>query len=122
MPIDHRHRCIFVHVPRTAGSSIEEALLGLDTTGPARDVSDETALFGLIPPDVRARRKIDGSYREWQHLPADELRRIATADYPTPAERPANSQLDCAKLERTFGLRLPAWQDGVAECVARLLG
>lgn len=46
---------------------------------------------------------------------------IASADYPTAAQRPANSQLDCGKLERTFGLRLPAWQEGVAECVDRLL-
>lgn len=75
MPIRRRHRCIFVHVPRTAGSSIEEALLGLDTTGPARDVSNEEALFGLIPADVRARRNIAASHREWQHLPADEMRR-----------------------------------------------
>ena len=33
----------------------------------------------------------------------------------------ANSQLDRAKLERTFALRLPAWQEGVAECVERLV-
>jgi dTDP-4-dehydrorhamnose reductase len=46
---------------------------------------------------------------------------IGSADYPTPAARPANSQLDCTKLERTFGLRLPAWQDGVGECVERLV-
>jgi dTDP-4-dehydrorhamnose reductase len=53
--------------------------------------------------------------------PAAEVRPIASADYPTPAQRPANSQLDCAKLERTFGVRLPAWQEGVAECVERLV-
>lgn len=29
--ICHRHRCIFVHIPRTAGTSIEVALLGTDT-------------------------------------------------------------------------------------------
>jgi dTDP-4-dehydrorhamnose reductase len=46
---------------------------------------------------------------------------IASADYPTPAQRPANSQLDCGKLERTFGLRLPDWRVGVGECVERLL-
>src|ERR1700687_3752794 len=32
----------------------------------------------------------------------------------------ANSQLDRAKLERTLGLRLPAWQEGVGECLQRL--
>jgi dTDP-4-dehydrorhamnose reductase len=53
--------------------------------------------------------------------PSAEVEPIRSADYPTPAQRPANSQLDCAKLERTFGLRLPAWQEGVAECVERLV-
>ena len=45
---------------------------------------------------------------------------ITTAEYPTPAKRPANSCLDCGKLERTFGVRLPPWQQGVAECIAEL--
>ena len=45
---------------------------------------------------------------------------ITTADYPTPARRPANSCLDCSKLERAFGLRLPPWQQGLGECVAEL--
>jgi len=48
------------------------------------------------------------------------LEPIASADYPTQAPRPKNSELDCAKFQRTFGLRLPAWQQGVADCVARL--
>jgi dTDP-4-dehydrorhamnose reductase len=45
---------------------------------------------------------------------------ITTADYPTPARRPPNSRLDCSKLERTFGVRLPPWQRGVEECIAQL--
>jgi dTDP-4-dehydrorhamnose reductase len=45
---------------------------------------------------------------------------ITTADYPLPAKRPANSRLDCSKLARTFGVRLPSWQQGVQECIARL--
>lgn len=53
--------------------------------------------------------------------PQAEVEPIPSVDYPTPAARLANSQLDCAKLERTFGLRLPAWQQGVAECVERLV-
>ena len=42
---------------------------------------------------------------------------IPTADYPTPAARPANSQLDCGKLETTFGLRLPDWQAALDLCL-----
>ena len=45
---------------------------------------------------------------------------ITTADYPTPARRPANSCLDCGKLERVFGVRLPSWQQGLAECLGEL--
>ena len=47
---------------------------------------------------------------------------ISTAQYPTAAKRPANSCLSCEKLQRVFGVRLPAWQDGVAECMAGLAG
>ena len=46
---------------------------------------------------------------------------IKSADYPTPAQRPTNSQLDCSKLESAFGIKLPPWQVGVAECVERLV-
>ncbi len=53
--------------------------------------------------------------------PTAEVEPIRSADYPTPAQRPMNSQLDCSKLERTFGVRLPTWQEGVAACVERLV-
>lgn len=35
---------------------------------------------------------------------------IATSEYPTPARRPANSRLDCTRLENDFGLQMPDWQ------------
>ncbi|HEX3448147.1 MAG TPA: sugar nucleotide-binding protein, partial [Isosphaeraceae bacterium] len=38
---------------------------------------------------------------------------ITTADYPTPARRPANSRLSTAKLRETFALTLPDWSVGV---------
>lgn len=52
--------------------------------------------------------------------PSADVVPATTADYPTLALRPANSRLDCGKLARDFGLTLPAWEQGVAECVARL--
>jgi dTDP-4-dehydrorhamnose reductase len=39
-----------------------------------------------------------------------EVEGITTAEYPTPAKRPAYSGLDCAKLQKTFGLQLPHWE------------
>jgi dTDP-4-dehydrorhamnose reductase len=38
------------------------------------------------------------------------VEQITTPEYPTPAKRPANSVLDCGKLQKTFGLRLPDWE------------
>ncbi len=49
------------------------------------------------------------------------VKRIATADYPTPARRPANSRLDNEKLARVYGLKLPEWRQSAAGCCARLL-
>jgi len=53
--------------------------------------------------------------------PIAEVEPIVSTDYPTPAQRPANSQLDCSKLDRAYGLRLPPWQEAVGECVQRIL-
>lgn len=53
--------------------------------------------------------------------PAARVRRIATADYPTPARRPANSRLGCARLAAVHGVRLPDWRSAVDDVVARLL-
>jgi dTDP-4-dehydrorhamnose reductase len=46
---------------------------------------------------------------------------ITTADYPTPAKRPANSRLDTSKLRETFGLHLPHWQEGVDHVLNQIL-
>ena len=39
---------------------------------------------------------------------------------PPGARRPGNARLDVAKLERTFGLRLPDWHLGVARVIAEI--
>jgi dTDP-4-dehydrorhamnose reductase len=45
---------------------------------------------------------------------------ITTADYPTPARRPANSRLNCAGLARDFGISRPDWQAGLADVLKEL--
>ena len=35
---------------------------------------------------------------------------VPSSTYPTKAVRPLNSRLDCDKLQRDFGLRLPSWR------------
>lgn len=54
-------------------------------------------------------------------LAPEAVRAITTAQYPTPARRPANSRLDTRKLQRTFGLHLPDWQEAVRSVVWQLV-
>lgn len=53
--------------------------------------------------------------------PSAKVNRIATADYPTPAKRPANSRLDCGKLAAIHGVRLPDWRSSAASVTGRLV-
>ena len=38
---------------------------------------------------------------------------ILTSEYPTPAKRPANSKLDCSKLETDFSIQPSDWKDAL---------
>ena len=40
---------------------------------------------------------------------------IATADYPTPAKRPANSRLDCSRIHAVFGIMPSDWQAALSD-------
>lgn len=48
-----------------------------------------------------------------QELKCTQINAIPTTEYPTPAPRPLNSRLNCAKLRNTFDLHLPHWEIGV---------
>jgi len=49
-----------------------------------------------------------------------EVVQIESAEYPTPARRPANSRLSNAKLSATFGVRPPHWREALALCLAEI--
>lgn len=45
---------------------------------------------------------------------------IPTADYPTPAQRPLNSRLDCTTTLTAFGLARPDWHAGLRDVLTDL--
>ena len=53
-------------------------------------------------------------------LKPEAIHAITTADYPTPARRPANSRLDCTRLETDFGLQMPDWHPYLARMLQLL--
>ena len=68
----------------------------------ARAIFSEAELYGLkIPSHIKS---------------------IATADYPTPAIRPAYSVLDCSKIESCFDVTRSNWRDGIKIVIDRLQG
>jgi len=48
----------------------------------------------------------------------EDVHPIRTEDYPLPAPRPKNSRLSTEKLERTFGMPLPPWQQSLPPVIA----
>jgi dTDP-4-dehydrorhamnose reductase len=49
-----------------------------------------------------------------------QIRPIPSTEYKTAARRPKNSRLDCARLERTFGVVLPQWRVALEQCMEAL--
>ena len=46
---------------------------------------------------------------------------IATEDYPLPAPRPRNSQMDSSSLTARFGLTMPQWHEAMKLCIDEAL-
>ncbi len=64
--------------------------------------SGHTSWHGFAKAIIDAMPEAERKCREVESIPSSE--------YPTPTKRPAYSVMSCAKLERTFGLRLPDWK------------
>lgn len=73
----------------------------------------ETSWWGLAEATVAEQASLTG------RRPA--VTAIATADYPTPAERPKNSRLDTSRFEDAFGISPRPWRDDLREVVRQLV-
>ena len=52
---------------------------------------------------------------------AKEVLAVASTSFVTAAVRPHNSRLDTSRLQSTFGLQLPSWQQGVNRMLTEIL-
>jgi dTDP-4-dehydrorhamnose reductase len=48
------------------------------------------------------------------------IKTITTAEYPTPAKRPANSRMNCDRLKEQFGWEMMDWRDSLPKVLAEL--
>ena len=105
------------HGAPTAAADLARAILDILTSPAASEAAGlyhvtaagETTWHGF------AAAIFAGWARRGYRVPA--LAAITTAEYPLPARRPMNSRLDCSKIERTFGIRLPHWEASLEVCL-----
>jgi dTDP-4-dehydrorhamnose reductase len=55
-------------------------------------------------------------------LKVKTIKRIPSAEYPTPATRPVNSCLETARIEKSYNIRLPDWRLSLGLCMDELSG
>jgi dTDP-4-dehydrorhamnose reductase len=98
---------------------------------PARWIADATAVAIARRPELSgtwhlaaggetswhgfASAIVEGAARRGLIAAAPRVEAIATAEFPTPARRPAYSVLDTARLAGDFGVSPAVWQDGLAQ-------
>lgn len=54
-------------------------------------------------------------------LKAPALEGVSATAWPSPAQRPQNSMLDCRLASETYGLALPDWRDALRRCLQDML-
>jgi dTDP-4-dehydrorhamnose reductase len=128
-----RGRNFLVTIRRLAAQRPELRIVADQTGTPNWAVALATATAGLVAQGLPALKDRAGLYHfsatgatTWHGFAqaivgsgsAPVVTPITTADFPTPARRPAYGVLDTALFRATFGFGLPAWPDSLAACLA----
>jgi dTDP-4-dehydrorhamnose reductase len=115
-----------------------------DQIGSPTSAGDIAAAIGAIVQQLNAGSRLWGTYHfagggavSWHGFaeaifelaapwnttgrgPPPLVEAITTADYPTPAQRPANSVLDCRRIGEVFGIVPRPWREALAEVIGEL--
>jgi dTDP-4-dehydrorhamnose reductase len=105
----------------TSAKSIANAVMGILQTDMADLVnlfakrggifnvvcSGETSFHGFAVAIV------DGLRSRGVKFAVENIIPIGTSEYPTKAQRPANSRLDLSRLKKDFGITMPSWQSAL---------
>ena len=127
-----RHGSNFLRTMLRLAGERDELRVVADQVGsptPAALIADVTAaILAQAPQDSGTWHLTAGGETSWHGFASAIVERahglgllarvpvvsaITTADYPTPARRPAYSRLDCSRLQRDFDLVLPDWRDAM---------
>ena len=90
-------------------------------TGPARSVA--WGVFHMAAAGEATRHEFARAIIEMARPlggPDARIESAGTDEFPRSARRPADSRLDCSKLERVYGVRLPHWTGGLERCLTAM--
>ena len=116
----------------TSSESIADAVIDLFNTWQPLELSQtgvyhftnqgKTSWHGFSSEIVSEYNRL-AAIKNLQMLKAnvENIEPITTADYPTPAARPANSTLSNQKLKQVFNVSLPSWQQGLQQVMQSLV-
>jgi dTDP-4-dehydrorhamnose reductase len=107
------------------GSPTPAALIADVTAQVIADAAPATGVFHLTAKGQTswhgfAEAIFEGAHRRGLLARVPRVSPIATADYPTPARRPAYSGLDTTALQQAFGIVLPDWRQGLEQVLGGL--
>ncbi len=74
----------------------------------------ETTWYGFAAEAVRLSKLREPAARFAQ------IEAITTAEYPTPAKRPANSRMKCSKLTAKFGWKMLDWRESLSAVLGEI--
>jgi dTDP-4-dehydrorhamnose reductase len=74
----------------------------------------ETTWYGFAAEAVRLQREKEPGTR------FAAIEAITTVEYPTPAQRPMSSRMNCGRLMERFGWKMMDWRDSLREVLAEL--
>jgi dTDP-4-dehydrorhamnose reductase len=111
------------HGTPTAGPDLARAMLDMATQLLERTSAAEPGIYHVAGAGETtwlgfAEAVFDSWARLGHRVPRIEP--ISVADWPGPAQRPRYSCLDCRKVERAFGVRLPDWRPRLEACMEQL--
>lgn len=101
----------------TAAGDLADALLTIARAFPAGKGASGVYHFAGAP---------SVSWRQFAEAIFDEagltvaVTPIPSSDYPTPAARPLNSRLNCAKIKTDYGIDQPDWRTSLKDIVGEL--
>lgn len=80
-------------------------------------IGERSGIYHLAGSGIASRLEWAKAILEKDPHPTEQVTRMIepalTADFPTPAQRPLYSALNCELFEQTFGLRLPDWREAL---------